>query len=96
MKKTKQYWFKRRRYGWGWVPVSWQGWLSLGLFILVVLTAALRLPAKPAQPTTRQLIEFIGTFIVAVIALVVIGYAKGPVPRWRWGIKPGDNRHEDF
>lgn len=23
----KHLWFKRKLYGWGWVPVRWQGWL---------------------------------------------------------------------
>ena len=31
-KQHKSYWFKARLYGWGWVPVKWQGWLDLYLF----------------------------------------------------------------
>src|SRR3989344_3809139 len=29
----KGYWFKRKLYGWGWVPVRWQGWLFLAAWI---------------------------------------------------------------
>jgi hypothetical protein len=25
----EQYWFKRKAYGWGWVPATWQGWLTI-------------------------------------------------------------------
>jgi len=30
-------WFKRKLYGWGWVPVRWQGWLVIivGIAILI-------------------------------------------------------------
>lgn len=23
------FWFKRKLYGWGWIPVKWQGWLVI-------------------------------------------------------------------
>ena len=26
-------WFKRRKFGWGWTPVTWQGWLTIGMLI---------------------------------------------------------------
>ncbi len=41
---TDRPWFKRKTYGWGWTPVSWQGWLvTLGL--VVVITVIVRLGA---------------------------------------------------
>ena len=27
------YWFKAKLYGWGWVPVKWQGWLVVAVAI---------------------------------------------------------------
>jgi len=33
----EQYWFKRRAYGWGWVPATWQGWLTLLVFLGIFL-----------------------------------------------------------
>lgn len=33
---TKGPWFGPKRYGWGWTPVSWQGWLATAAFIAVV------------------------------------------------------------
>ena len=29
------YWFKRKLYGWGWVPVKWQGWLVIAISIAI-------------------------------------------------------------
>jgi uncharacterized membrane protein YhaH (DUF805 family) len=93
----KKYWFKRRRRGWGWIPVTWQGWLSLLALIGVAIGSAfVILPAKPAQPTAGQLTLYFGVLLVALAALVVLGFAKGPVPRWRWGKRSDDNHDEDF
>ena len=35
-------WFApRRRFGWGWTPVSWQGWLVVAAIIGVVVAIAI-------------------------------------------------------
>jgi len=31
-----KYWFRRKLYGWGWTPATWQGWLTLLIFILII------------------------------------------------------------
>ena len=31
------HWFKRKLYGWGWVPVRWQGWLVVVIGIAIVI-----------------------------------------------------------
>jgi len=30
-------WFKAKRYGWGWTPACWQGWLVLGVYFAVLI-----------------------------------------------------------
>jgi hypothetical protein len=37
------YWFKRKLYGWGWVPVKWQGWSVIAVWLLLVLAFAFTL-----------------------------------------------------
>jgi hypothetical protein len=96
MSEQKQYWFKRRRYGYGWVPVTWHGLLSILLSGGIVVLAAMQLPSKPAQPTTAELLRFFGITLLAVINLILISSFTGPAPRWRWGKRPGDNPDEDF
>ena len=96
-KESVNYWFKRRRYGWGWVPITWQGWVALIAFIgIVIAAAAIQLPAKPEQPSEDELIRFLIIFTLAVLILVAICMAKGPAPHWRWGKKPSDNPDEDL
>ncbi|USN96268.1 MAG: hypothetical protein H6797_04300 [Candidatus Nomurabacteria bacterium] len=96
-KQSKKYWFKRKRYGWGWTPVTLQGWLIIAALFAVVITAGITvLPPKPEQPTASQLVLFIGIVVADIVAVMLITSAKGPAPRWRWGKKPGDNPDEDF
>jgi uncharacterized membrane protein YhaH (DUF805 family) len=76
-------WFKRKIYGWGWVPVRWQGWMVLLVFVAVPLLSILELGPLP---TDGQLFWFFSKIIVAVIVLIWICYKKGERPRWQWGI----------
>ena len=93
---AQKYWFKRRRYGWGWVPVTWQGLATVMLALAIVFVAALQLPVKPEQPTAEELLRFFALTGFALIGLATISYAKGPRPHWRWGKKPTDDPDEDF
>ena len=37
MRVTEKAWFgPKRTLGWGWTPVSWEGWLSIGLFLILI------------------------------------------------------------
>ncbi len=79
------YWFKRKLYGWGWVPVTWQGWLTIGIFIIFLLVASIPLDVNP-EPTTEQLVWFFAEVLLAVVAVIAICYKKGEKPKWQWGL----------
>lgn len=36
-KKNSKYWFKRKRYGYGLTPSTWQGWLTIFGFLLFII-----------------------------------------------------------
>jgi len=36
-KEKQTYWFKPKLFGWGFVPISWQGWLMTAALICVML-----------------------------------------------------------
>jgi hypothetical protein len=41
MSTAPEYWFRAKRYGWGWgLPIAWQGWLSLAVFYALLLVGA--------------------------------------------------------
>lgn len=92
----KKYLMKRRRYGWGWTPTTWQGWAFLTLQSAIVIVAATFLPVKPAQPTAGETLRFFLIFGFAIINLIIVGVSTAPTPKWRWGKKPDDNPDEDF
>ena len=45
-KNNSKLWFKAKRYGWGWTPSAWQGWMVLLVYLVSVLGIAfcLKLP----------------------------------------------------
>lgn len=88
------YWFKRKRYGYGWVPATWQGWLVIVMYSILVLLGALFLTRENASEGDNILV-FATSFVVATGTLLVITHYTGPKPKWRWGKKPTDNPKED-
>jgi hypothetical protein len=84
---SKGYWFKRKLYGWGWVPVKWQGWCVIFLYILLIMgLVSIREDAIPGNPDSGS--NFLTSalpIIVLTVLLVIIAYKKGEKPRWQWG-----------
>lgn len=76
-KDPKQLWFRAKRYGWGWFPVTWQGWLTVLIAVVLII-----LVSSTRDPTTM---EFYVAIAVIVILLLYVSYTKGERPRWRWG-----------
>ncbi len=81
--KEKKLWFKAKRYGWGWYPSSWEGWVIMGFFIYAILKGTWSL--EPSDSVGNDLITLAFRVIPPTIFLLIICYAKGEKPRWRWG-----------
>jgi len=78
------YWFKRKLFGWGWVPVKWQGWLVVIAGIIIAI-AGIYVGDTDDAPGAA----LIG--ILLMIGLIIIfGYWKGEKPRWQWGLRDDD------
>ncbi|HET8690289.1 MAG TPA: hypothetical protein VFL81_02540 [Candidatus Saccharimonadales bacterium] len=93
-----RYWFKRRRFGWGWIPATWHGWAVLAIFILVgILGAVITLPAdKSLSASWQQISSFLLIFVLDLTLFIHIAVHHGPKPHWRWGKSGSDNPDEDF
>ncbi|MGH9858017.1 MAG: hypothetical protein ACRD4B_09255 [Acidobacteriota bacterium] len=74
------YWFKRRLYGWGWVPVKWQGWTVVAVGIAVAI-AGIYVGETDDAPGAALL-----GILLAIALLFIFGYRKGERPRWQWGL----------
>lgn len=82
MNSERRYWFPAKRHGWGWgLPVSWQGWAVLAIFVALVFADAFLV-----LPRYGLLIFYVlAGFLVACLMLVC--FYTGEPPRWRWGGK---------
>ena len=97
IENKQKYWYKRRRYGWGWTPITWQGWLAILGFLVGVWLAKLLLLGDVSRDTwAANGGIFLGVSIILVLLLLISSYARGPKPKWRWGSKPSDNPDEDL
>jgi hypothetical protein len=78
----KKLWFKRKLYGWGWTPASWEGWMVLLIWAVLFTVCVLK-------SQKHVVLSFVGIW-VSVIILLYICYKKGERPCWQWGTRKED------
>ena len=72
--KPRKYWFAAHRFGWGWhLPLTWQGWLSYGLYFSLALFGS-------AVLSRELFLVYVGALSVLMI---LVCWLKGEPPRWR-------------
>ena len=82
MNEQPRYWFAAKTYGWGWgLPLTWEGWVVFALYFGLLIVCA------KLFPPDREPGQYAGAMTLLTSALIVICYAKGEPPRWRWGKK---------
>ncbi len=79
----KKLWFKRKRYGWGWYPATWQGWLITFSYVLSVIVLGTTI--KKNSSPVNIFLTFPLPLIILTICFIKIAYARGEKPRWQWG-----------
>lgn len=78
--QEKDYWFRAKRYGWGWgLPVVWQGWLVYGVAFALLAGCFFAFPPEERPE------PFLVCTSVVVLLLLAVCWWKGEPPRWRWG-----------
>jgi hypothetical protein len=80
-------WFRARSYGWGWTPASIEGWLVLALFLVLTVASTLIFVTRIRAAADWRLVTALFILWMALLAgiLMVIAWATGERPRWRWG-----------
>ncbi|HEX3667366.1 MAG TPA: hypothetical protein VHU23_19245 [Rhizomicrobium sp.] len=68
---TKHPWFGPKRIGWGWRPVSWEGWLATWLCAAIAVAAGVIFGNTPMT---------IYVCIAAVVALLIVCLLTGTGP----------------
>lgn len=78
------YWFRAKVYGWGWVPVRWQGWVVVLVYVALLLLSAFTIDESSSSR------EVVFTFFLPLVlltgALIRIAYRTGERPHWQWGV----------
>ncbi len=89
---SKKLWFKNKSYGYGWYPASWEGWLVVVVYF-VILTVVIKdfLPVALA-PHDRNVVTadvwwYLGKVFALTLLLIIIARLTGEKPEWRWGGK---------
>lgn len=81
-------WFKRKIYGWGWYPATWEGWIVMLIYIGAVFSFALTI--DETSPPREFVFTFFLPFTLLTITLITLCYKKGEKPKWQWGNKDID------
>ncbi|MFZ5670642.1 MAG: hypothetical protein ACOY4K_14230 [Pseudomonadota bacterium] len=77
-------WFHPKAYGYGaGLPCSWEGWLTLAVFLAVAIAARPLLEISPIGYSAAAHAGVIGADVVAFVAICAVKTRGGW--RWRWG-----------
>ena len=89
---NKDYWFRPRYLGWGFTPISWQGWLAtIALIGMVLLSAGSHgFFTRPDTINQEDGLGYLFDIIVllTIFSLIALPRTKGRV-KWRWN-KPAE------
>jgi hypothetical protein len=80
-------WFRARSYGWGWTPVTVEGWLVMLAFLVAVgiVPAVFLYQLRHGADPGRATLGFLVGLAILIGRLVAVCRATGERPRWRWG-----------
>jgi hypothetical protein len=82
MDENDDIWFPAKRYGWGWGPPNtWQGWAVIAVYGLCMAVNAVHFLGR------GDTASFVIATVVLTAFLILICWAKGEKPEWRWGGK---------
>jgi hypothetical protein len=88
-KYSKNLWFRRKSYGWGWYPCCWKGWLAIAGFFVAIVLSAVIISNYTVSEESFVMIFTPAVFILAII-LLILCFLRGQKPCWCWGGNPRD------
>ncbi|HVU06658.1 MAG TPA: NADAR family protein [Thermodesulfobacteriota bacterium] len=89
MKNTqKKIWFRRKIFGWGWTPVTWQGWAVTFGYVAALIGLSFFINGQASSRQTASV--FAISAAILTFLMIFIAYRTGEKPRWQWGRDMGD------
>ena len=71
---TERPWFGPKRFGWGWTPVAWQGWLVVVAFLAAVVLSGFYLAGAARAAGV----------VALIVVLILVAWLTGDSPGSRW------------
>lgn len=84
----KKLWFKRKLYGRGWYPVTWQGWAVTLAYIVIILALALTIDESSSDREVAFMLLI--PLVVLTSAFIRIAYKTGEKTKRQWGKRKED------
>lgn len=78
----KKLWFRAKRFGYGWYPGSWEGFLVLALYLCVVMLLVWH--GRELSAGISVLTQIIFPSLSATAALLLCCYLTGETAYWNW------------
>jgi hypothetical protein len=89
LESEKKYWFKPKSYGYGFEPISWEGWLMTLLLILAMLGWGKIIGFfEPEGDEKKEVLQFLLGMgaLIFVFFQIALPRCKGEL-KWNWGTK---------
>jgi hypothetical protein len=77
-------WFKQKKYGWGWTPCNWKGWVTIAIYVAVLAVYPMMADYGFVE-YEKTMLFFWGFTILWIASLFFILIKKGEKPKWHWG-----------
>lgn len=75
------YWFKKKKYGYGWFPGNWKGWAALVAYLVIVTASATVLVnvarSGPKEDAMNIFILFVPISTALSAGFIYLCYKKG-------------------
>lgn len=84
--ENRKIWFRAKKIGWGWTPITWEGWIVTILYIIPIVQFSI-LANQESHSSGDFVIDLSIPFVINTIFLLIICYAHGEKPGWNWGKK---------
>ena len=81
--KNNKIWFRRKLYGWGWYPITWEGWFVILVWVVIFASLMIKIDHEIGK---NVLFIFISLGL-----LIYVCYKKGEKLKWQWGKRIEDN-----